>query len=53
MVEMGDWGGGGEEEGRIFEVLCCLASTETIRTIRDGEPRTATWTFTHLLSSVR
>ena len=27
------------------------ASTETIRTIKDGEPRTATSTFTQLLSS--
>ena len=27
-------------------------STETTRTIRDGEPRTATSTFTQLLSSV-
>ena len=26
-------------------------SIETIRTIRDGEPRTATLTFTHLLGS--
>ena len=30
---------------------CCFTSTETIRTIRDGEPRTATSTFTQLLSS--
>ena len=28
-----------------------LASTETIRLIRDGEPRTSTWSFTQLLSS--
>ena len=27
-------------------------SPETVRTIRDGEPRTATLTFTQLLSSV-
>ena len=33
-------------------VQCCFTSTETIRTIRDGEPRTATSTFTQLLSSV-
>ena len=32
-------------------VQCCFPSTETIRTIRDGEPRTATSTFTQLLSS--
>ena len=31
----------------------CLTATETIRTVRDGEPRTATWTFTQLLSSVQ
>ena len=30
----------------------CLTSTETIRTIRDGEPKTATSAFTQLLSSV-
>ena len=34
----------------IVQVQCCF--TETIRTIRDGEPRTATSTFTQLLSSV-
>ena len=32
-------------------VQCCFTSTETLRTIRDGEPRTATSTFTQLLSS--
>ena len=32
-------------------VHCCFASTETTRLIRDGEPRTATSTFTQLLSS--
>ena len=31
---------------------CCFASTETVRTIMDGESRTATSTFTQLLSSV-
>ena len=32
---------------------CCrFTSTETIRLIRDGEPRTATWTFTQLLITV-
>ena len=30
----------------------CFTSTETIRTIRDGEPRTSTSTFTQFLSSV-
>ena len=29
----------------------CFTSTETVQTVRDGEPRTATSTFTHLLSS--
>ena len=29
----------------------CFTSTETVQTIRDGEPRTATWTFTQLLRS--
>ena len=29
----------------------CFTSTETIRTVRDGEPKTATSTFTQLLSS--
>ena len=29
------------------QVQCCFASTETIRTIRDGEARTATSTFSH------
>jgi len=32
-------------------VQCCFTSTETIRTIRDREPRTVTSTFTQLLSS--
>ena len=31
------------------QVECCFTSTETVRTVR--EPRTATWTFTQLLSS--
>ena len=35
----------------LVQVQCCFTSTETIRTIRDGEPRTATSTFTQLLSS--
>ena len=33
-------------------VHCCFTSTDTIGTIRDGEPRTATSTFTQFLSSV-
>ena len=32
-------------------VQCCFMSTETIQTIRDGKPRTATSTFTPPLSS--
>ena len=35
----------------VSSVHCCSTSTETIRTIRDGESRTATPTFTQLLSS--
>ena len=34
------------------QVQCCFTSTETIRTIRDAEPRTSTSTVTQLLSSV-
>ena len=39
--------------GRLLldEVQCCFTSTKTIKTIRDGEPRTATSTFTQLLGS--
>ncbi len=33
------------------QVQCCFTSTETIRTIGDGEPRMATLIFTQLLSS--
>ena len=33
------------------QIQCCLTSTETLRTIRDGEPRTSTSTFTQVLSS--
>ena len=36
--------------GALF-VQCCFTSTETIGTVRDGEPRTATPTLTQLLSS--
>ena len=31
----------------------CFTSTETVQTIWDGEPRTATSTFTQLLNSER
>ena len=34
-----------------FSFQCYFTSTETIRLIRDGDPRTATSTFTQLLSS--
>ena len=40
----------GLAKNNIFLVQCCFTSTETIRTIRDGESRTATSTFTQLLS---
>ena len=30
---------------------CCVASTETIRAVRDREPKTATSTFTQLMNS--
>ena len=32
-------------------VQCCFTSTEIVMIVRDGEPRTATLTFTQLLSS--
>ena len=35
----------------LVEVQFCFTSTETVRTIRDGKRRTATSTFTQLLSS--
>ena len=35
----------------IILVQWCVTSTETIRTIMDGEPRTATSTFTQILRS--
>ena len=34
-----------------LQVHCCFTSTEAIRTIGDGEPRTPTSTFTQLLNS--
>ena len=43
-----------EEMKTIFFFLfikCCFTSTDTLKTIRDGEPRTATSTFTQYLSS--
>ena len=33
----------------LFFCKCSFASTETIRTVRDGEPRTSTSTSTYLL----
>ena len=30
---------------------CCFTSAETLRTVRDGEPRTSTSAFTQLLTS--
>ena len=36
----------------VAEVQCCFTSTKTIRTVRHGEPRTATSSFTQLLISV-
>ena len=36
---------------KLNSVQCCIMSTETIRTIRDRKPRTATPTLTQLLSS--
>ena len=35
----------------VFQVQCCFTSTETLRTIRDGEPSAATLTVTQFLSS--
>ena len=35
----------------VLQIQCCFTSTETVWAIRDGEPRTATPTFTQLLSS--
>ena len=35
----------------MLQIQCCFTSTKTTRTIRDGEPRTTTSTFTQLLSS--
>ena len=38
-------------QSQAIQAQCCFTSTETIRTIMDGVPRTATSTFTQLLSS--
>ena len=38
-------------EAHRVQVQCCFTFTETIRTIRHGEPSTATSTFTQLLDS--
>ena len=35
----------------LMLVQICFTSTETVGTIRDGEPRTSTSTFTQLMSS--
>ena len=35
----------------LVQVQYCFKPTDTIRPIRDGEPRTATSTFTQLLNS--
>ena len=35
----------------IINVQCCFTSAESVRTIRDGEPRTTTSTFTQLMNS--
>ena len=35
----------------VVQIQCCFTSTETIRSNRDGEPRTATSSFTQVLSS--
>ena len=45
------WRRGGAQDGHLdFHTAPDLCSTETIRTIRDGEARMATSTFTQLLS---
>ena len=37
---------GSDIRAKVAFVQCCFTSTETVRTIRDGEPRTFTSTFT-------
>ena len=39
-------------QGRGSPIQCCFMSTETTGLITDGEPRTATSTFTQLLSEL-
>ena len=41
----------GQSHKTLFKVQCCFTSTETVRTIRDGELGTTTSTFTQLLGS--
>ena len=43
--------GGGSLYFLSVQVQCCFTSTETIQATRDGEPRTATLTFTQLPGS--
>ena len=38
-------------KGILFFFKCCSKSTETVRTVMDGEPRTSTSTLTQLLNS--
>ena len=38
-------------EDWCFQVQCCFTSTETIKTVRNRERRTATSTFTQFLTS--
>ena len=40
----------GKRRGLELRVQCCFTSTETVWTVRDGEPRTATSTLIQLLS---
>ena len=42
----------GQPPNRLCSSLVLLSFKEIVRTVRDGEPRTATSTFTQLLSSV-
>ena len=51
------WGWGAQDSHpdfhtapELWSVRCCFMSTETTKSIRDREPRTATLTFTQLLS---
>ena len=54
VADAGGRGGGwlmGEGGGEGRQVQRCFTPAETIRTVRDGEPRASTSTFTQLLSS--